>query len=187
MRRVVARTVRLSGGADFRPGAPFVPFVLGEAERNFQQRIRLRAAAGAGAKRVLWRPAAPVADFSEDASVSLALLAERTRGLDAVATGDDGAGTRVRWSLRARLRRQLTRRTGGATGVRLTHVTFYQPTVDAPGRRATAESTTTLSVPLAARVELTGTFRDRFDTEARRRGARSNHDGQLLFGVRAGF
>jgi hypothetical protein len=189
LRRVVARTVRLAGGADFRPGERVTPFVLGDAESNFQQRIRVRAAVGAGAKRTLWRPAAPVRGFPEDASVSLAVLAERTRALGAangVTTGR-GAGTRVRWSLRTRLRRQLTTRAGGLPGVRITHLTLYQPTVDAPGRRATAESTTALSVPLAAGMDLTATLRDRFDSEARRRGARSNHDGQLLFGVRAGF
>jgi hypothetical protein len=188
-RRVFARTVRLSAGADLRPAARLTPFALGDAESNFQQRIRLRVGAGAGAKRTLWRPAASAAGFPEDASVSLALLAERTAALDAGAGGTTGrgAGARVRWSLRARVRRQLSTRADGAAGVRLTHVTFYQPTVDAPGRRATAETATTLLVPLAARLDLSGTLRDRFDTEARRRGARSNHDGQALFGVRASF
>ena len=189
VRRVIARTVRLAGGADFRPAARLTPFVLGDAESNFQQRIGLRAAVGAGAKRTLWRPAAPVAGFPEDASLSVALLAERTRALrvDDVAGVGRGAGTRVRWSLRARVRRQLTARAGGAPGIRLTHVTFYQPTVTDPARRATAETVTSLAVPLARGLDLTGTVRDRYDSEARRRGARSNHDGQLLFGVRAGF
>jgi hypothetical protein len=118
-----------------------------------------------------------VVGFPEDASVSLALLAERTRTLGSAA---DGSSLNVRWSLRARLRRRL------GEGLRLTHVTWYQPTVDAPGRY-TVETTTVLAVPLRSGLELTGTLRERYDSEARRRGARSDHDGQLLFGVRTSF
>jgi hypothetical protein len=87
----------------------------------------------------------------------------------------------VRWSLRARYRRRI------APTVRLTHVTLYQPTVDAPVARATAESTTILAVDVRPGLAFTATLRDRFDSEARRRGARSDHDGQVLFGVRAAF
>jgi hypothetical protein len=87
----------------------------------------------------------------------------------------------VRGSVRARFRRRL------APAVRLSHLTLYQPTLDAPARRATAESTTVLAVDVRTGVALTATLRDRFDSEARRRGARSNHDGQLLFGVRTTF
>ncbi len=181
VRRVVSRTVRLAAGADLDPAARLSTFALGDAETNFQQRIALRVGGGVGAKRTFWRP--PVADpaFAEDASLSLALLGERTRALDGVGGVAGGAGTRVRWSLRARWRRRL------APGLRLTHVTLYQPTVDAPAARATAESTTIVAVDVRAGVALTATLRDRFDSEARRRGARSNHDGQALFGVRAAF
>jgi hypothetical protein len=180
-RRLIARTARLAIGADRTPAARLSPFVLGDAESNYQQRIALRVNGGAGAKRTFWRP--PVADprFAEDASVSLALLAERTRAVGGSTGTAGGAGTRVRWSARARYRRRL------APAVRLTHVTLYQPTIDAPAARATAESTTILAVDVRAGVALTATLRDRFDSEARRRGARSNHDGQLLFGVRSTF
>jgi hypothetical protein len=180
VRRVVARTVRVSTGADRRPAAPLSAFALADAETNFQQRIALRVNGGLGAKRTFWRPATPDPRFAEDASLSLALLAERTRALGDAAAAR-GAGARVRWSLRARVRRRL------GPALRLTHVTFYQPTVDTPGRRYTAESTTVLAVPVRAGLDLTATLRDRFDSEARRRGARSNHDGQLLFGVRSAF
>jgi hypothetical protein len=182
VRRLVARTLRLAVGADRTPAAPWSPFVLGDVESNFQQRIALRASGGAGAKRTFWRP--PVSDrgFVEDASLSLALLGERTRALDAIGGGAGrGAGTRVRWSLRARFRRRL------APAVRLSHLTLYQPTVNAPAARATAESVTMLSVDVRTGVALTATLRDRFDSEARRRGARSTHDGQVLFGLRASF
>ena len=181
VRRVVSRTVRFSAGADGTPAARLSAFALGDAETNFQQRIALRVGGGAGAKRTFWRPPVPDPAFAEDASLSVALLGERTRALEGVGGVAGGAGTRVRWSLRARYRRRLTR------AVRLTHVTLYQPTVDAPAARATAESTTIVAADVRAGVALTGTLRDRFDSEARRRGARSNHDGQLLFGVRATF
>ncbi len=181
VRRVVSRTVRVAAGADRDPAARLSAFALGDAETNYQQRIALRVGGGAGAKRTFWRPRVADPGFAEDASLSLALLGERTRALEGAGGVAGGAGTRVRWSLRARLRRRL------APGVRLTHVTLYQPTVDAPAARATAESTTLVAVDLRPGVALTGTLRDRFDSEARRRGARSNHDGQLLFGVRATF
>jgi hypothetical protein len=42
-------------------------------------------------------------------------------------------------------------------------------------------------VALNSSLSLTVTLRDRYDTEAITRGAASNHDGQLLFGVRAKF
>lgn len=182
-RRVAARTFRLSTGADFQPRARLSSFALGELESNFQQRIALRANGGFGAKRTFWQPPSPDPNFAEDASLSLAVLAERIRALDGASTTMlvGGGGNRVRWSLRARWRRRLT------SAVRLTHVTLYQPTVDAPFARATAESTTSLAVDLREGMALTATLRDRFDSEARRRGARSNHDGQLLFGVRAAF
>ena len=69
---------------------------------------------------------------------------------------------------------------------RLEHVTFYQPTVERFARYI-AESTTSLAVTINARVALTGTLRDRYDSESRSRRARSNHAGQLLFGARGSF
>jgi hypothetical protein len=172
VRRVVVRSARLSGGVDWRPLARDSPFTFGLVESSLQQRIAWRASGGVGAKHTLWRRGA-----REDVSASLALLAERTRALDGPT---EAAGTRVRWSLRARARRQLDPRW------RLSHVTFWQPTVNRPAR-FTVETTTELANALRAGLELTASLRDRYDREARRRGARSNHDGQLLFGLRARF
>ena len=86
----------------------------------------------------------------------------------------------ARWSLRARTRQKLT------DGVRFSHVTFYQPSVERLGR-FTINSTTSLAANLTSAMALTITFQDTYDSEARSRGARSNNDGQLLFGIRAGF
>lgn len=178
--RVTVRNARLTLNVDRRPYARVSAFVLGTVESSLQQGIAQRSSAGLGAKYTLWRPRAPVPGFPQDASLSVALLTERTRAIDPGAMGG-GVGARTRWSLRARLRRRLP------AGVRLTQVTYYQPTVDQAARRYTVESTTALALPLGARAEATATLRDRFDSEARLRGARSDHDGQLLFGVRLAF
>lgn len=178
VRRVIVRNVRLSAGWDRNPTARVSPFAFALVETSLQQRLALRTSGGAGAKYTFWRGAA-----TEDLSVSLAVLAEETRALerpDVPSGAAGGEGTRVRASLRLRARRRLDDRW------RVAHVTFWQPTLGA-ARRTTVETTTEVAHALRAGLDLTATLRDRFDTEARRRGARSNHDGQLLLGVRAAF
>jgi hypothetical protein len=82
--------------------------------------------------------------------------------------------------VRARYRKWIT------SQLRLSHVTFYQPTTN-DFERYTLEATTTASLPVLQRLDFTVTHRERIDSEARLRGAPSNRDGQLLFGVRATF
>jgi hypothetical protein len=170
-REVTARAVRLSFGVDYRPFERLSPFWFGTVESSLQQRIDRRYSTGVGTKLTFYR------EEEDDVSASLALLWEQTRALDPEPPTPLSA-TQARWSLRVRVRRQLTETT------RLEHVTFYQPVVERL-ERYTAESTTSLAVTINARLALTGTFRDRYDSEARSRGARSNHDGQVLFGARA--
>ncbi len=66
----------------------------------------------------------------------------------------------------------------------MTHVTFYQPSIDRVARY-TIESTTTLAMAMTEIIAFTATLHDTYDSEARGRGARSNNDGQILFGIRA--
>jgi hypothetical protein len=172
-RRVTARSSRLSLGIDLHPFARLSPFAFTSVESSLQQRVDLRSSGGAGAKYTFYRK------DEDDLSASLALLWERTRSLDPL-PGADPVSTRARWSMRFRMRRQLTE------AVRFTHVTFYQPSVD-DLQRYNAETNTSIAVALNTNLSLTAGLRDRYDSEARRRGARSNHDGQLLFGVRAAF
>jgi hypothetical protein len=172
-REVTARATRLSLGVDHRPFATVSPFWFGSVESSLQQRVDRRYSTGAGAKYTFFR------ENEDDVSASLALLWEHTRALDPEPPTPLNR-TQARWSLRVRARRQLTETT------RLEHVTFYQPAVQRFGRY-TAESTTSLAVTILTRVAVTATLRDRYDSEARSRGARSNHDGQLLFGARASF
>jgi hypothetical protein len=171
--KVTARAFRSTLALDHRPYARLSPFAFGGVETSLQQRVASRVSGGAGAKLTLHRHG------DDDVSVSLALLAERTRTLHP--TDDEPRATeRVRWSWRVRVRRRFSE------AVRLTHVTFYQPAVDRPGRY-TVDSNTGLAVTVTRALALTAALRERYDSEARTRGARSNHDGQVLFGVRATF
>lgn len=180
-RRVIVRNTRGTFGLDLTPRATWSPFAFGLAETSLQQRLASRVSAGAGAKFTAWRPDSVRGGFQEDASVSLALLSEQTRGLRLNDTTPvAGSGTRHRWSLRLRYRTRL------GEALRFSHLTLYQPTIDRAARY-TMESTSTLAVPLRSALELTVTHRERLDSEARDRGALSNRDGQLLFGVRATF
>ena len=81
----------------------------------------------------------------------------------------------ARWSLRVKLDRK------GDDRVSFSHVTFYQPVVDDVSRYlviSTSQAAYSLTTALAVTLSLS----ERFDSEARGRGARSNHDGALLVG-----
>lgn len=178
VQQVTGRTAFASLGLDYRPFDRYSPFWFGSAESSLQQRIASRYATGAGAKLTFHRRK------DDEASVSLALMTERTRPrrTPAAAAGSDTAGSvwRTRWSLRGRLKQRVT------DGLRFTHVTFYQPAVDRVDRY-TINSTTTLAADMTKAIALTITLHDTYDSEARGRGALENNDGQLVFGVRARF
>lgn len=181
VRSVIARNVRASGAYDLHPHDRTSPFALGSAESNFQQRYKSRVAAGIGAKQTLWRPDSVIDGFVQDASISLAVLAEDTRLLDdAPAASKATAGSRVRYSLRARYRKRINKT------IRFSHITLYQPTVNNLNRY-TLDAVTELAVPVRAKLQLTIAHRERLDSEAVKRGAPSIRDGQIVFGVRATF
>jgi hypothetical protein len=173
-RRVSGRTFFASLGTDYRPLQRWSPFWFGTFESSLQQLIDQRYATGVGAKYTFHR------DKTSEASASLAVLEERTVPRIDGAAPDSNADWRARWSLRVRGRRQITKT------ARFSHVTFYQPAIDRFSRY-TISSNTTLAASLTAKTSLTITFQDSYDSEARRRGARRNNDGQLLFGLSAGF
>jgi len=173
-RRVSGRTTFASLATDYRPFARWSPFWFGSFESSFQQRIDQRWSTGAGAKYTIH------STKDEEVSLSLALLAERTVPRLDPAAPDTGSDWRARWSLRARGRRQITKT------ARFSHTTFYQPRVDDLSHY-TINSTTTLAASLTPKTSLTITFHDSYDSDARARGARSNNDGQLLFGLSAAF
>lgn len=171
--RVTARASRLSMGVDHRPFAQFSPFAFGSAEASLQQRVASRFSAGGGAKLRLIPPG------DNEASVSLALLWEQTRALNPEPDQKETV-TLARWSLRARANRRLT------SHVTLSHQTLWQPAAKELSQYTT-ETQTSLSAALNSSLSLTVTLRDRYDSESIVRGATSNHDGQLLFGIRAKF
>jgi hypothetical protein len=172
-RQVTARSMQGSAGLDYRPFDRYSPFLLGTAESNYQQRIALRTNLGVGAKWTLMRKG------RDDLSLSLALLSERTRALGDADTS--GAAVRTRWSFRFRYRRQLT------PTLFFSHVTFYQPAVQYGASRYTIDAVTAVELAITSSVSLTTTLHHRYDSEARRRGAESDNDGQFLVGLRARF
>lgn len=177
-RDVIVRTSSLRGSLDLMPASRWSPFGFASVASSLQQRYTYRLNVGAGAKYTFWRPNPARAAFPEDASVSVAALFEDTRTRRVASIDTRASGRRARWSVRARYRRQL------APALRLTHTTYYQPSVSEPGRY-TVDASTVLGIPLREHLDLTITHRERLDSEATARGAPSNRDGQLLFGVRA--
>lgn len=172
-RVVTARSVGVSVGMDYLPFGRYSPFWLGSFESSLQARVADRFSGGVGTKWTIRR----VGD--NEASVSVAALVERTQPL----APDTGAALPVtwrnRWSLRVKLEHRLS------SAVTISHTTFFQPTIDRIGR-STATTVTSLETKLTGKLGLTLTLRDNYDSEARSRGARSNSDGQLLVGLRAG-
>lgn len=171
--KVTARSSRYSLGLDYKPYGQFSPFFFGSAEASLQQRVAHRYAAGGGAKLRLIPPG------DNEASLSLALLWEETQALHP-AEGQDASVTLARWSLRLRASRRLS------SSVTMTHQTLWQPAAKELGSYTT-ETQTGLAIALNSSLSMTVTLRDRYDSEADTRGAISNHDGQVLFGIRAKF
>jgi hypothetical protein len=170
VRSVHARSWLSSLAVDRHPYATISPFLFGTLESSLEHRLARRAAGGVGAKWTLHR--------TEQGSVSLsgAVLGERARPMWSVDRPVTEATSVARWSLRAKLDRKDDDR------LSYSHVTFYQPVVDDVSRYLVI-STSQAAYALTAAVAATLSFTERYDSEARSRGARSNHDGHLLVGV----
>lgn len=169
---VAKRSWRAALTADYRPFARVSPFAIVGAESSLEKRIDLRYSGGAGAKYVLVRSERTASDLS------LAVLAERSLLPDTA--GPRIERTLARYSARYRLEREIGER------VALAHETFFRPEVDALDR-FTLTSRTSFAYKVAEFLALQLSFLDNYDSEARTRGARSNNDGELVFGVLATF
>jgi hypothetical protein len=170
LRGVYARSWTGTLAVDRHPYATISPFFFGTLESSLEHRLARRAAGGAGAKWTVRR--------SERGSASLsgALLVERSRPMASAERPAASARSVGRWSLRVKLDGKQDDR------LSFSHVTFYQPVVDDASRYlviSTSQAAYSLTTALAVTLSLT----ERFDSEARGRGARSNHDGALLVGV----
>jgi hypothetical protein len=158
--------------ADLHPFSQFTPFALASIESSLEKRIVRRYAGGGGVKLVFVKRDG----FSSD--VSLALLAERS-----VIAASDSTRTETvyaRYSARYRLERKLDDK------VTASLLTFYRPQFSAP-HRFTSTVNVAMTYKLAASFGLKASFADNYDSEARSRGARSNNDGDVLFGLIATF
>jgi hypothetical protein len=116
----VARSVRGSLNADFRPAERWSPFLFATAEHDRFRRLDLRLNSGGGVKRTFWRQ-----DWSE-VSLSGAVL----YSLEDLAVADveaPGVTHTARWSWRGRARHQVRE------GTRFEQVLFFMPAWDRVG------------------------------------------------------
>ena len=168
---VSARGWGATVSADITPNSRLVPFFFASTEASLEKRIDNRTAGGAGAKWIFAK------SNTGAASISLALLAERTTALsDTVIPVKEVA----RWSWRVKTQHKVGDR------LSVSHVTFYAPIVDAPAQY-TITSTSVGAYSISKSIALTLTFTDNYDSQAVARGARTNNDGALLFGFRNTF
>lgn len=173
--RVNKRSWRVTFELDPDAQARVTPFLSGKAEGSYEKRIDLRWNTGLGGR---WRMFG--SGPSSRLEVSVALLAERTlpsqRASDSV---DDEL--EARWSARLKGRRVLSE--GRVT---LQTETHYQPAFDRASD-FTLTSRSSVAFRLTEVVSLKMTFVDNYDSGAEARGARTNNDGQLVFGVLSAF
>lgn len=168
---VSARGWAATASADFTPHARIVPFFFASSEASLEKRIDNRSSGGVGTKWVFAK------SNTGSASISLALLGERTAALsDTIIPVKKVA----RWSWRLKTDHKVHDQ------LSFSHVTFYAPIVNAPAQY-TITSTSVGAYSLTSAVALTLTFTDNYDSQARLRGAPSNNDGALLFGIRSTF
>ncbi len=171
-REVTKRSWIAALSADHRPYARYTPFLFGSVESSFEKRITRRYSAGLGGKLTFARTP------RTETSVSLALVGERTNAAATIAPSGDG--TLARWSSRFKARHAFDDR------LSFTHETYYRPSVRSASDFNVASSSA-IAYQLRESVSLTFSFVDSYDSEARRRGANSNNDGQILAGVLARF
>jgi hypothetical protein len=165
------RSWSVETSADYLPGGRASPFIFATSEGSYERQIDLRISGGAGGKyRFIDSDRARL-------DASLAALLERTdpRIRDGV---EPAVTTSGRWSGRLRGRRAL----GDAAELQL--LTYFRPNMSDFGDRTwdvTASAQYSLSDALGLRMSLV----NRYDSLARTRGARANHDGRLFFSVLA--
>ncbi|MBA4159182.1 MAG: DUF481 domain-containing protein [Gemmatimonadetes bacterium] len=117
---VVARNHYGSLAFDLNPRQTWSPFVFVDAEHDRFKRLDARVSGGAGAKYTPLRSR----DMGTEASVSLAVLVSHESLIATAADPIPRNRTRARWSMRVRGNHDLP------SGVKLQHVSFYQPLLD---------------------------------------------------------
>jgi len=157
---------------DWRPFADLTPFVRAGIESSLESRIDRRYSVGTGSRFNIIR------DERTDVILSTGVNGEQTKPL----TEEDTASTTTlaRGNVTLRLRRDVNAR------VSTTSESSYGPALN-DGDDYTVVSHNTLKVRLARFAALTVAYRHNYDNQAVTRGARTNYDGELLFGVLTTF
>lgn len=156
-------TVRL----DFDPGTSVGGFIVSRVESILEKKIDLRYNVGAGGKYQLGGDGTTV-------DLSLALLVEKTIPREEAGVPEEVV---AKWAAGFR----LERRTDGGR-VRFETETSIEPEVRELGV-FTLTSRSSLAFQLSQRIGVQFSFVDSYDSAAVFRGARSNNDGQIFFGV----
>jgi Protein of unknown function, DUF481 len=171
--RTVTKRLWLGTAAlTFRPLAPFSSFVTTTYESNLEKRIAARTSIGAGARWNIRHTAAT------DANLSLSLSAERTTPLDSTVQFPDQRILRFSWM--AKYRHDFDER------MQVTHATSWQPSATGVSQFLVS-SNTELRYKMNGTVSLSLAFTGNYDSGALARGAQTYNDGQMLFGVAAGW
>lgn len=169
-REVTKRILLGTLSADLRPHGALSPFVLFTLETNLEKKIEGRYSISIGAKQTLVRT-----DQTET-SLSAAILDEYTVPF---AIAEPIPSTRLtRWSFRGLIRHEFDDR------LRASHATFWMPSARTAARYL-VRSTSEAQYALTSIVNLTTSVQVNYDSEAMARGARVNHDGQVLMGIGA--
>lgn len=155
-----------------RPFAPFSTFMTGSLESSLQQAIFRRSSLGAGETVTLLRESA------SDIRFSAGFLGERTVPSTSRTLAPDE--NFARWTGRLKVLQKMDDK------LTLTHETFYQPRVQDIGT-FTVASTSALTYQVSKAVGVQMSLTDNYDSGAMERGARSNNDGQMVFGVLGKF
>jgi hypothetical protein len=157
---------------NLRPLDVVSAFVTTAYESNLEKRIASRYSLGAGAKWNIVRRDAT------DASLSLSLSGEHTVARDSTVSFPDKKLARLAWL--GKFHHQFDDR------MELTHSTAWQPAASGAYQFLVASSTE-LRYKMNGSVSLSLAFTDNYDSGALTRGARTYNDGQMLFGVAAGW
>jgi len=171
-RFVNTRNWLVTGSYTDRPFAQFSTFMTAAVESSLQQAIFRRSSLGAG------ETVAAVRDTNTDLRFSAGFLGERTvPSTERTLKPDENF---ARWTGRVKLTQKMDDK------LVLVHETFYQPRVQEIGT-FTVASTSALTYKVSKAVGIQMSLIDNYDSGAVERGARSNNDGQMVFGVLGKF
>lgn len=166
------RSWELGSNLSYRGFSRVNPYLFGKGISSLEKKIHRRYYAGAGGRFTVLDNRRSRLDFS------LAMLAERTLERDSNGAGDE---LLARWTGRVRYRRNFS-----DARVVLNTESEYNPVFD-EFANFTVKSESSLSFALSEVVSLKLSVVDNYDSRAKDRGARSNNDGRILFGVLGSF